>query len=120
MSVVSTNRMEEVLKWAKEKPWVRKELGEYESACQDFVQRVSQLDGVVTVGAIPYAGHVDLWTVVKKRNRSIIRTIIERLIEVSNEYDDVFFDFVVIDDPELLPEESIVIYKNNNVQSIPA
>ena len=102
---------EDLQKFIALKPWIRKELGAYKEACEAFARKVSQLDGVLAIGALPYSGYVDLWTVVKKRNRKLNLAIIDRLIEVSNEYDDVFFDFLIIDAPELLPEESIVIYK---------
>lgn len=111
MSATATNQMEEVPKFFKEKPWIRKELGEYEEACEAFARKVSQLNGVLAICALPYSGYVDLWTLVKKRNRTIIRAIIERLIEVGNEYEDILLDFVIIDDAQLLPDEAIVIYK---------
>ena len=112
MNVAATHRMEEVLKWVKEKPWVRKELGEYESACQDFVQKVSQLDGVVTIGAIPYAGHVDLWTVTDREDWDLDTAIIECFGEVVRKSDvNLLFDFMIVSEKEHFPEEAIVLYE---------
>jgi len=87
------------------------ELGKYEEACQTFAQRVSKLNGVVIIGALPYPGHVVLWTITNRQSRSLDRAIIERLIEVVKEYEDILFDFVIIQDEEFLPKETVVLYK---------
>ena len=100
--------------FASLKPWIRKELGVYKEVCEAFARKVSQLDGVVAIGALPYSGYVDLWTVVEKRNRDLNLAIIDRLIEVGNEYEDILLDFVTIDDAKLLPEEAIVLYKQED------
>ena len=86
------------------------ELGKYEEACQTFAQNVSKLNGVVIIGAMPYPGHVVLWTITNRRSRSLDRAIIERLTEVVREYKDILFDFVIIQDKEFLPKETVVLY----------
>ena len=113
MSVPATVQTEEeMLKWAKEKPWVRKELGEYEETCQAFAQKVSQLDGVVTIGAIPYAGYVELWTVTARDNRDLGKAIIECFIKVVRKSDpELLFDFMITSKREHLPEEAIFLYE---------
>ena len=87
------------------------ELGKYEKACQTFAQKVSKLNGVVIIGALPYPGHIVLWTITNRRSRSLDRAIIEQLIEVVREYKDILFDFVIIQDEEFLPKEAVVLYK---------
>ncbi len=111
---------EDLQKFIALKPWIRKELGVYKEVCEAFARKVSQLEGVVAIGALPYSGYVDLWTVVKKRKRDLNLAIIDRLIEVGNEYEDLFLDFVIIDDAKLLPEEAIILYQKDkkSVQSI--
>jgi hypothetical protein len=113
MSVPATVQTEEeMLKWAKEKPWVRTELSEYEEACQAFVLKVSQLDGVVTIGAIPYAGYVELWTVTARDNRDLGKAIIECFIKVVRKSDpELLFDFMITSKREHLPEEAIFLYE---------
>jgi hypothetical protein len=102
----------EIVKWMTEKPWIRKELGEYEKPCLDFVERVSQLDGVVTIGVIPYAGYVDLWTVTDRNDRELDTAIIERYgAMVRKSALGLFFDFMIIDENGHFPEEAIVLYK---------
>lgn len=112
MSVVATERMEEALKWAKEKPWVLKDLGAYEEACQVFVQKVSQLDGVIAIGAIPYHGYVDLWTVIAREDWDLDGAIIESFTEVVRKSDmNLLFDFKIVNEKDHFPEEAIVIYQ---------
>jgi hypothetical protein len=101
---------EELLKWAQEKTWVRKELGEYKEACQDFVRKVSPLDGVIAIGAIPYADYVDLWTVTDRNDRGLDRAIIKHFIEVVRRSNlGLLFDFMITSEEEHLPEEATVL-----------
>ncbi len=93
------------------------ELGKYEEACQTFAQKVSKLNGVVIIGALPYPGHVVLWTITNRRSRSLDRAIIERLIEVVREYEDILFDFVIIQDEEFLPRETVVLHSYTAVKN---
>ena len=112
MSATVTNQMEEVPKFFKEKPWIRKELGEYEEACHDFVWKVSQLDGVLAIGAFPYHGYVDLWTVTDRNDRDLDTAIIEYFGEVVRKSDlNLLFDFMITSKREHLPEEAIVLYE---------
>ncbi|MFQ6040810.1 MAG: hypothetical protein ACE5PV_08145 [Candidatus Poribacteria bacterium] len=85
--------------------------GKYEEACQTFANKVSKLNGVVIIGALPHPEHVVLWTITNRRSRSLDRAIIEQLIEVVREYKDILFDFVIIQDEEFLPKETVVLYK---------
>jgi hypothetical protein len=102
----------EIVKWIQEKPWIRKELGEYEQPCLDFVERVSQLDGVVTIGVIPYAGYVDLWTVTERDDRHLGKAIIEHFIDVVRKSErGLLFDFMTTSKREHLPEEAVVLYE---------
>ena len=88
-------------------------LGKYEEACQTFANKVSKLNRVVIIGALPYPEHVVFWTITNRRSRSLDRVIIERLIEVVREYKEILFDFVIIQDEEFLPKETVVLYKQD-------
>ena len=65
-------------------------------ACQDFVRKVSPLDGVIAIGAIPYADYVDLWTVTDRNDRGLDRAIIKHFIEVVRRSNlGLLFDFMI-------------------------
>lgn len=62
-------------KFGTVKTLVQKELGAYKEACQAFAQKVSKLNGVIAIGALPYPGYVDIWTITNRRNRNLDRAI---------------------------------------------
>ncbi|MBI1927229.1 hypothetical protein HYR99_23680 [Candidatus Poribacteria bacterium] len=103
---------EDLQKFIALKPWIRKELGVYKEACEAFARRVSQLDGVLAIGAIPYHGYVDLWTVTDRKDRDLDTAIIEYFGEVVRKSDlNLLFDFMITSKREHLPEEAIVLYE---------
>jgi hypothetical protein len=102
----------EIVKWMTEKPWIRKELGEYEKPCLDFVERVSQLDGVIVIGALPTCRNVELWTLTDREDRALETAIIKSFAKVVRNSDvSLLFDFMMVSEKEHFPQEAIVLYQ---------
>ncbi len=105
-------KSEDLQKFIALKPWIRKELGVYKEACEAFARKVSQLNGVLAIGAVMYPGHVDIWTLTDRRDWDLDTAIIDYLIEVVKESpEDLLFDFMIVDQKEHFPQEAIVLYE---------
>ncbi|MBM3241342.1 hypothetical protein FJZ31_34100 [Candidatus Poribacteria bacterium] len=92
-------------------------LGVYDNACRDFAEQIINVDGVLAVGAKPYLGHVDIWTITRNYDYELEGKIINSLLAVMAKYDNLLVDFLILPSG-ILPKDYTVIYEVNDASPI--
>ena len=95
----------------------KSKLGVYDDACRDFAEQIINVDGVLAVGAKPYLGYMDIWTITRNYDYELEGKIINSLLVMMEKYDNLLFDFLILPGGKL-PKDYIVIYEVSNANPI--